>query len=397
MHFVEWFGENDILLIIDELNNLTSLDDENRKEEAKSFCEFLKSHFLSKEGRYFVFSSHLISTLSDFSDILQVSQDSIRGVTLWELPLVPDLSTATKKLYNHLDGAREALYFGLLPGLIHLRSKRSVVEGSRQTRVQQFLDENGNNLKAGFIQICCSLVTGNREDVPKSLQSLCDGCSFGLEECKVRWVPYHLEYVLSRMLMVLNPSDSLLADAMRSMLQQLARSKEKSGEGWECMFVLFLLARCISRLGNALFLPKEWFEGRASITVHYNCAKTLAYCRTSDDLMKGIAATSEPSISILYPTHAQLEAYDVFAVLFENKSIVQAYGYQLKEGKVMSNRPAAKFLSKSFVVKGVANKKAKINNGWSFPSKGDINTFFGPCGSHWTPQVWDAFVQMETC
>ena len=43
--FTAWFGKYGILLLIDELNNLSGLDDGGRKEEAKVFADFLKKNF----------------------------------------------------------------------------------------------------------------------------------------------------------------------------------------------------------------------------------------------------------------------------------------------------------------------------------------------------------------
>ena len=396
--FVAWFGNFDILLIVDELNNLSGLDDGDRKGEAKVLGDFLKKNFLSRIGRYFVFSSHLISTVSDFGEFVQVSHGSYQGVVLRELPLVPNLETATKKLYPGLAGAREATYFGLMPGSIYARATKRKLAGNRAALVDTFLNEKADDLEGAFMEICRSLVTGYAADLPKSLQFLCDGCSEELGESRIRWVPFHLQYVMERFGHQNNRRLRILADAIGTLCKQLLEAKEKSGDGWEGIFVLFLLARCIANTPDDLFLPKDWFwESALSINYNNYFSKTrnLDQCTKWVELKEGIEATETPSLSILYPTHAQFEAYDAFAVFAVKKSMV-VYGYQLKEGKSKSSQPVESSLRKSFVVRGASTKVCTMDKDWCIPGQEELANFFGPCGTHWTPQAWAEFLQFGT-
>ena len=110
-------------------------------------------------------------------------------------------------------------------------------------------------------------------------------------------------------------------------------------------------------------------------------------CTNWNELREGIKATQSPTLSILYPTHAQFEGYDEIAVYSKDNKMV-IYGYQLKEGKATSNQPVHSSFAKSFVVKGASTKTFKMSDAWCIPGTKEIDSFFGPCGVHWTPQAW---------
>ena len=388
---VQWLGQHDVLLIIDELNNLTGLTDPKRKAEAQVFGEFLKTHFLAPAGRYFVFSSHRLSTLGDFAEFINSSDGSFRQVVLWELPLVENLEIATEFLYNELQGAREAVYFGLMPGMVYARGQKRKIDGKRKSVLKTlFSDTTQKEQEATFIAINCSSVTGNLRGVPEPLLLLCHGCPDSLGDGKIRWVPFHLEYVMGSFARHSNFGIRKLSTALVDLCKQLVGAKEKSGEGWEGLFVVFLLARCVANISDQLFLPQDWFADN-SVTIHYNnyfnYKRNMDQCTNWNELPEGIKATQRPTLSILYPTHAQFEAYDAIAVYSKDNKMV-IYGYQLKEGKATSNQPVHSSFAKSFVVKGASTKTFKMSDAWCIPGTKEIDSFFGPCGVHWTPQAW---------
>jgi hypothetical protein len=64
-----WLGDSPCVLLIDELNNLESL--ELQGDNGARLCSrFLKSNFLSKENRYMVFSSHVVTTTTQLSSFM---------------------------------------------------------------------------------------------------------------------------------------------------------------------------------------------------------------------------------------------------------------------------------------------------------------------------------------
>ena len=120
--FLKWLGDADsspCFLIVDELNNLNQLSKKN-SSAATEFGRFIQRNFISTRNRYFVFSSHEVSTLEFFSFLIDPhpSKGHMPPVILQELPITDTLSKA-RKLKSNLNSAREAIYYGLLPGLIY--------------------------------------------------------------------------------------------------------------------------------------------------------------------------------------------------------------------------------------------------------------------------------------
>jgi hypothetical protein len=75
------------------------------------------------------------------------------------------------------------------------------------------------------------------------------------------------------------------------------------------------------------------------------------------------------------------------------------YGYQLKEG---AKTPAATMVPSemfkySVWVRGQATQTGSSSGtGWRVPSTGDIETFFGESGRHWTPAGWKRLSNSES-
>ena len=78
--FLKWLGDADstpCVLIVDELNNLNQLSKKN-SSAATEFARFIKRYFISIRNRYFVFSSHEVSTLELFSCLIHPSKGHVR-------------------------------------------------------------------------------------------------------------------------------------------------------------------------------------------------------------------------------------------------------------------------------------------------------------------------------
>jgi hypothetical protein len=386
----KWIGSSRVILIIDELNNLTALTDEH-SETAKSFGNFVKRLFIQPRGRYFVFSSHVLSTVATLGEFLDTG--SARHVTLQELPLVDSLSTAMKHLHPSLHGAREAIYYGLMPGMVYETANRKVVAGKRAVAMRHY-KESAIDVNNDFKNILCSLFSGDVEKVPSPLHILLDACGEPGWE-KIRWVPFHLEYVMKNL--PLRDAALKLATELGELCKHLSESKESSGDGWEAVFVLFLLARCIIGATDE-FLPGSWFETDPLVkfnSSYFNLSKPLSDCKNWEDLKQGIEGylgrnDDHPrTVSVFFPSHAKFERYDVIAVYSDEGKIKDVYGYQLKEGKANSKYPVEKEFTKSFVVKGCPPGSSTTDrNGWHIPCGVTIDKFFGESGKHWTPQEW---------
>ena len=252
---VEWLGEEPALLIVDELNNLEKLAGNETDSETLRMANFIKEHFIKKLGRYFIFSTHILSTLECFGVYMEHSSNSDRGVLLQELPLVEDLASA-KALNENLKGAREAIYYGLMPGLIHDRSKRSPrsVLVKWNSRMNEQNKKTPEERKKAFLDVLKSLINGDVNLVPTHFHTFLDAVNAVAGSERVRWSPHHLEFVLGKLALDDDEADHL-AKRMGDLCKNVLTAKEQSGDGWEALFVLFLLARCVTKSWQEPILP----------------------------------------------------------------------------------------------------------------------------------------------
>jgi hypothetical protein len=111
-----WLGDSPCVLLIDELNNLECLALHGNNDASLCFG-FLKSNFLSKENRYMVFSSHVVTTTIQLSSFMESA--SSQRVEIRALPLIPTLSVAVEN-FDWADlNARQLLYCGNVPALVY--------------------------------------------------------------------------------------------------------------------------------------------------------------------------------------------------------------------------------------------------------------------------------------
>ena len=389
-----WLGDSPALLVVDELNNLDELT-VKKSPKATEFAAFVKEFFLKTQGRYFIFSTHILSSLECFGVFLDPSKASERNVVLQEPPLVNNLSTVLENLNKSLRGSREAIYYGLMPGLIYARASRPhhSVAVKRTMAMNTFVNETTNEERESwFHSILLSLLNGDVNFVPERLHILLDASpsevGFGL----IRWVPYHLQYVMMRL--YLKDSDkSSLAESIANLCRQLIDVKCSSGDGREALFVLFLLARCVTSQWQDSILPQIDFSGDKNPDVLFNkpynnCSISYDHCKTWKELHDRIKPAKKPTISVYFPTHSRFEAYDVIVTFSEFEKIKHVLGYQLKEGKAESKQPVQHGFDKSFVVIGEPPVHTIEKSGWTIPRAAEIDNFFGVSGKYWTPKKW---------
>ena len=390
-----WLGEAPALLIVDELNNLSKLAG-GHSDEAAEIGKFIKENFLAGLGRYFVFSSHILSTLLCFGVYMEYRTTSDRNVMLQELPLVDNLSSAMT-LNKDLKGAREAIYYGLMPGLIHDRSKRLhpsilVKWSAIMTEVNK---KTPGQRREIFYCILNSLLDGKVGKIPVEFHTFLDATGAGGPGTeRVRWSPHHLEFVLTNLILD-DKNDDKLAKSMGSLCKSVLQSKESSGDGWEALFVLFLLARCITESWQEPILSAfdGLFKKADQPVVLFDSPfvgefKSYDQCECWADLKKEIVPGEAPAISIYYPTHARFKAYDVILVISENKAVRRVIGYQLKEGSNDATQDVEPEFHHSFVLKGLSPSESRCKLNWTIPSDEKIDEFFGVSGMHWTPKQW---------
>eukprot|EP00522_Entomoneis_paludosa_P012124 CAMPEP_0172447224 /NCGR_PEP_ID=MMETSP1065-20121228/6574_1 /TAXON_ID=265537 /ORGANISM="Amphiprora paludosa, Strain CCMP125" /LENGTH=524 /DNA_ID=CAMNT_0013198469 /DNA_START=194 /DNA_END=1765 /DNA_ORIENTATION=+ len=394
--FLEWIGDTSCVLLIDEMNNLKCLRYAESRE-ASDFCQFLKFHFIGKENRYLVFSSHVMGTLPFVSEFMDASEGSARAIELQKLPLVPSLAKAIT-LNKWIDSTREAVYYGLVPGIIYeapMRGKN--ISGKRQQAVINFIKRSTGKYDVALFKILKSLINGEWEIVPEDLLILLDSAPDmdGLVQ-KIQWIPFHLQHVLESMGRE-TFDNARLAEKLAEFCN-IKGSKENSGEGWESLFVLFLFAYCLTGTSDGTFVLGDWFAHgeppkvflNGPYSASNNDGRLISACKTWDELEPGMELGEAPQLSIYYPTHNSFEVYDVIVVYSENRKSQCVFGYQLKEGKATREHAAHSSMSRSFFVQGSPPRStiSKDAKGWCVPNKEVIDSFFGESGKHWTPQAW---------
>ena len=139
---IDWMGNHKAVLLIDELNNLKVIREQKSEERMNhritQFGDFLKEEFLDQEGRFLVFSSHVLYAAEHFVEYVDPGQGSLRTVILQALPLFRDLKTA--QAIKQGVGAREVIYLGCMPSMLHASTQHAEnIEGKRQPAVTSFL------------------------------------------------------------------------------------------------------------------------------------------------------------------------------------------------------------------------------------------------------------------
>jgi hypothetical protein len=142
---LSWAKGCRLLLIVDELNLLRF---ENGGTE---FANFIRNNFLAPKGRYFMFSSHKITTASKFQNLIDGSAASSgRDVIFQSLPVIDDLFKAKQHLSRRLDGAVHAVYYGLTPGLIFTERDGLINFGAKRfSAITKYVNDPAMRLTKG--------------------------------------------------------------------------------------------------------------------------------------------------------------------------------------------------------------------------------------------------------
>ena len=396
-----WLGVTPVVLLIDELNSLKSAT-KLGTTKAKEFGDFIRRKFLVGENRYTVFSTHTLSTLHLFVEVVDSSDSSDRTVRLHSLPLIPNLAIAREKLNSRLN-ATDAIYYGLMPAMIFTQPEISVKQMDAVDQCNRLGEVTKVKAFRGLLR---SLFTGAVADVPEPLYKLLATRSVEDKRMpqKISWVPFLLEYVLR----TLNFEDTNLdvaTSAMADLLHNFKHARKGSGDAWENLFTFQLLARCFARQSDGVFVPEGWFRFK-HVKVEYNEPERLpgelSSYKTWQAVLKNIQLTEAPTIFIFFPVCANFHTLDVMILYWEGMKLMDVFGYQLKEGNEMpgvkSIAPAAAIQLayrntrnvKSFWVNGKPTQKKLVTNGWSRQPETVIDRFFGESGRYWTPMQWSA-------
>ncbi len=379
----EWLSDHPCVLLIDELNNLP---------QSRDLADFLKRNFVCRRNRYLIFSSHVLATTTELSAFMDGSGGSKRGVLLRELPLIPSLRVARANFRWPSLNAREALFFGMVPALIHEAHLEIVDVGSahlpsakRDDAIHQCL---GGQLVTvnGVKSLLGTFITGKKDFVMEPLQCLMVARKLGTSTA-IEWIPFHMMEVLSTFSQLPGlPGMRNLEEIVR-LFNAFKDAKESSGDGWECLFMAVLLIRCWAQMSDRCLLL---FEIKPTFTFSYNEPFNGNFATQSvHEFVAGIREpNSFPHIAIYCPSHASFQLYDVIVAHFDEWHVRRLYGYQLKEGKALPKDFAMPIFEDSYVIRGEAAKVAGMGRDWVRPSEQQIDAFFGVSGQHWTPRQW---------
>jgi hypothetical protein len=383
-----WLGQTGCVLLIDELNNLPM---------STELAEFLKNVFLKPANRYLVFSSHVTSTSVELSKYIETYNS--RQIVSRPLPLIPSLATAVTNFNWPTLNPREALYYGLVPALIHearlqnIRSFGHLPSAKRMTAIKTCIQQNlvtDRNIRF----LLKSFITGDQLDVMEPLLQLMDAAEnkeeITAESSIVLWIPYHMAPVLKEFSKT--AGFELLGEINRQ-FNSFMDAKTGSGDGWEALFVSTLLIRCLSgEFDEKVFqCPRGW--DMKNSTVSYNSLFDTNKVNFDTTLLSEFVNSitpppNFPHIAVYYPTHSQFELYDIIVVLYETKDKSCRYGYQLNEGRNLPQKAGVELFSKSYVIRGEAAQAQSTTRKWITSSADDIRSFFGESGKNWTPSRW---------
>eukprot|EP01097_Dermamoeba_algensis_P006812 TRINITY_DN4249_c0_g1_i1.p1 TRINITY_DN4249_c0_g1~~TRINITY_DN4249_c0_g1_i1.p1 ORF type:complete len:551 (+),score=103.76 TRINITY_DN4249_c0_g1_i1:313-1965(+) len=382
---LEWLGNHPCILVIDELNQLQETIDNQT-------AAFLKNNFLTKDKRYLIFSSHVVSMLGDLRKFMEAS--SARPVIVKELPLIPSLAEARKNLGFSELSPREALYFGFIPALIYSRK-----EGSEIAICVKFAQACKNVIKEvkGFSDgdiknILRTFITGDTT-IPSLLLQFVDSVT----ENNIKWIPFHMTKILYTFATTQPPilSQGLCMDIhkMIALFEKVKDAEAESGKAWEAMFALVLWIRCITRLFDRHIFPPPYLgksELHVSFNDHVKPSFQLDQCKSIEDLVKGIAVPKDlPHIVIYYPSNAKFRHYDTIVIYYDEEASMTISGYQKKEGNDLSRKePMDSLVKNRYLIRGQPAKETSKSGSWILIGKNDLQVFMGTSGMHWTPEEW---------
>ena len=404
----KWLKGKKCLLLIDELNNL-DLKSENLKAQNIQLGRLLTKEFISTKGRCFVFSTHKITTGMDLSNYMENNSD--RGFHMAALPLIPSLAETVNEFGSVMDHggaltAPFAVYCGLVPGLIYMETIATKLPGYRLERLlDTFLSRNPKD--ADMVKILESVLDGNKSRLEKfpELFQLMDTTS----NQQIRWIPQHLcsllhEVIETSMETQISPKMLQNLKAIRLLFHKFKDAKCKSGDSWEALFAVMTLIRVMTCQGCDLLNLSNYIQAYEDYEVCYNWPLNMEHNTTLDEITKPSdlltcirnSEVSQPTVGIYYPTHASFETYDLIVQKWgKNGKVLQAFGYQLKEGAEIPASSAPKEFDKSYVIRGKSAKNEYEARGWNVASTEQLDEFFGVSGAEWTPEKWEKLNQSK--
>jgi hypothetical protein len=371
---LEHIGSRPCILLIDELNNCI---------DTKPLAEFLKNNFLARKGRFFVFTSHVLSTEVYLRRYLDPESLSQRAVTILKLPTIESIQEAQEKIYQQLT-VLNVIACGFSPGIIHTALRRGLDIPIDLERTA-FNDTQVRELCQTFVDGECTLVHD-----PFLQYMDADGG-------RVLWIPFHMARILTFICYwsvgTCNSGVLLYCEAIASAFNEFYNDKPGSGKGWEGLFYAALLIRIVAQEYHPFLNFPLTKELKRSYTLKLDDFDDtdVSTIKETKKYIEAMPKDRKNHISVYKPSAPSFEMYDIFLVVWDNNKKRSITGYQLKQGyRVPKKNALESEVDKSFCIRGKATKvDLEPLRGWWRPSQRNINSFFGVSGVNWTPEAWE--------
>lgn len=385
---IAWLDNTPCVLLIDELNNLTEMGNAG-SAAGQEMADFLKSEFLSRRNRYFVFSSHVISTVGKL--MMFMDSNSNRAVMLHQLPLIPSLAAVNEAFNYHELTDRVALYCGKIPALIFEHKKGTPPNARRNGAIDEWIN-GGSDVRV--ISLLRTMFNGIDSDVPPGLLQFMDTAIEG-ETMLVKWIPMHMIGILTRIRQKSSLSHDLRGHIGKilNLFEKFKTAKTQSGEAWESLFVILLLVRVLTGTPDTLIPGFDELLDVCNVTYDapFGSRHDVNSCTNVADFLECIPKTIDKMttcVAIYVPSHSKFKTYDAFVVVWKKGKRNHIIGYQLKEGKNIPEHLSPNSVDDSFLIRGDPGQASSSKGCWQIASQGDIVKFFGVSGSDWTPARW---------
>lgn len=294
-----------------------------------------------------MFSSHVVSTSKQLLDYMEPrgNKQSFRGVILRELPLVPNMRKA--RILSPNINPREALYYGLIPSLIHEvhmgRTPVSIATDLAKECIHSpvMTDEN-------VIALLHSFLTGTDDfGMPALLPLMSVGeDSTSSSSPPSRWCHRWIPLLMVEVLREFSNSRYYQSGEIKEILGDIVDlfeafklSKEQSGDGWESLFVIALLIRSLTNDFHSKFFPSS-LSSSSPCSVSYNrwtrSSSTPEFSQIINltELFKYLPQPDHrPHIDIYFPSFSNFQKVDVIFLFYDDKGGCHICLYQLKEGE----------------------------------------------------------------
>lgn len=337
--YVDWklvdnyIGEGPFVLLIDEINALTTTI-------GSDLAEILKEYFLDKKNRFLVMSSHQpFMTNVDGNSISPLWSDSVsllscRSIQLLKMPESYNIEQLIKMNETKCSGLTrsQASFYGGIPSLMYIVSiQKTELPATRFSLYNQRLPLPTQDLFVDFVE---AVVTGMPNISLK--RYFCFSSDVSAEDntgVKITWPLCYIQCVMEQF------SYLDVAMEIKECIETLAKDSKTVGDGmvWEQSVRIAVLLQFVLAVNGKYKLP---FDLGDVIEARNADIKVIP-------LGQGIKSVEEARLKInsysnhfsrntlvlFTPIEASLAQFDGFCVRFENHQLQKVCGYQCKDNR----------------------------------------------------------------